>query len=404
MALMLSVEDYRRKAKRRLPRIAFDYVDGGAETESTVRGNAEAFRQVTFRPHGGHDPATVDLTTEFCGMTLSMPLFVAPCGMSRVIHPGGDAAGASAANAMGTLFVQSAMSGHSVAEVVAAAGGSPVWFQTYFVRDRPTTERAIAGARDAGAAALVITLDTATNSLRERDRRSGGLGLLGSRAKAAPHAAKLLAHPGWLAGRIGDGLRPRLKNIVDEHGEAAILGQQSYARGIGWHDLGWVRDLWDGPIVFKGVLSPDDARHAVAEGAIAVIVSNHGGRQLDGAEATLRALPEIAATVDGACPVVLDGGVRSGPDVLKALCLGASAVEIGRPWVWGLANGGRQGVIDVLQLLKDGIARNLALLGASRPSDLDGSFVRVPSDWWMPQDHLAPVANLHPAGVGRVSD
>lgn len=385
MGLMLSVEDYRHRAQRKLPKLVFDFVDGAAESESTMRANQAAFADVTLRPRGGIDPGQIDLRTNLLGHELAMPLFVAPCGMARVVHPGGDRAGAAAAAANGTLFVLSAMSGHPVAEVVAAADGGPVWFQAYHVQDQPTTARAIARARDAGVAALVITIDSAVGSLRERDRRSGGVTILGSsKLAAAPHFVKLVRHPAWLADRLRDGLRPRFMNVLADDLTPAVLGQGLPARGLGWHDLPWIREIWEGPIVVKGVLTGGDARRALDEGAAALVVSNHGGRQLDTADATLRVLPEIVAAVGGRCPVIVDGGIRSGPDVLKALCLGATAVEIGRPWIYGLANGGQTGVSAVLQLFADSIARNLALLGASRPSELDRSFARVPNDWLEP--------------------
>jgi isopentenyl diphosphate isomerase/L-lactate dehydrogenase-like FMN-dependent dehydrogenase len=380
---MLSVEDYRTAARKRLPDVVFEYIDGGAESEATVRANRAAFEAVTLCPRGGMDPSKIDLRTTLLGRELTMPLILAPCGSSRAMNSGGDKAGAIAAAAKGTLFVQSTMSGHGVAEVVDAAQGSPVWYQAYRVGDQATAARAIERARDAGAEALVLTIDTAVVSLRERDRRTGGMALLGqSNLRAARHAIKLARHPRWLADRVLDGVRPKLMNALDENGKAPILGRSATTAGLGWHDLPWIREIWPGPIVIKGVLTVSDAERSLAEGAAAIVISNHGGRQLDSADATLSVLPEIAAAVGGRCPVILDSGVRSGIDVLKALCLGADVVGIGRPWLYGLAVGGQAGVEAVLQLFYDGIARNMALLGASRPSELDTTFARAPQEWF----------------------
>jgi isopentenyl diphosphate isomerase/L-lactate dehydrogenase-like FMN-dependent dehydrogenase len=380
---LISIEDYRKAARRRLPRVVFDYIDGGAESESTVRSNLAAFESVTFRPRGGMDPDRVDTSTSLLGNRISMPLILAPCGAARAVNSAGDKAGAMAAAAKGTIFVQSTLSGHSVADVVAAASGSPVWYQAYRVGDRATADRAIARARDAGAQALVVTIDTAVVSLRERDRRTGGMALLGkSKLSAARHGVRLAAHPRWLADRVFDGIYPKLENVLAEDGSPGILGRVPVSRGLTWEDMSWVRKTWgDGPIVIKGVLTPADAKLSLDMGAAGIVVSNHGGRQLDGADATLRVLPEIADFVSKRCAVIVDGGIRSSLDILKALCLGADAVEIGRPWLFGLSVGGQAGVEGVLQLFLDGLARNLALLGASSPKELDLSFARAPESW-----------------------
>lgn len=392
MGTMLSIDDFRNAAQRRLPRLVFDYVDGAAETESTMRANQSAFREVTLRPRGGIDATTIDIGVSLLGHRLSMPLFLSPCGMSRVVNSGGDRAGAAAASAMGTLFVQSTITGHPVREVVEAANGGAVWYQAYQVGSKQDTIGAIGRARDAGAQALVVTIDSAVGSLRERDRRNGGMAILGqAKLAAAPHFFKLAGHPRWFADRIKDGLRPKLMNLLDENGQPTFLGRGGGPRGLGWHDLEWVRQVWPGPIVIKGVLTGDDAERAIAAGAAAIVISNHGGRQLDTADSTLSVLPEIADTVSGRCPVILDGGIRSGTDVLKALCLGADAVGVGRPWLFGLAAAGQSGVEQVLQILKDGITRNLGLLGVTKPSELDRSYVRAPQTWFEPQPGLASV-------------
>jgi len=378
----LTVEDYRAAARRRLPRLVFDYVDGGAESEETVRANCEAFRQVSFRSRGGAAGASSgSLGVTVVGERLSLPVLLAPCGGARIVQPEGDLAGVRAAGRAGTAFVLSAMSGHGVEEVVAAAGG-PVWFQLYDLGGRGATRRAMERAAQAGVRALMITVDTAATALRERDRRNGVDRLLGgSRLHALPRFLPFLAKPRWLVHRLGDGLAPPLANVVDDEGRARTLGSGFVPRSLGWDDLAWIREVWEGPIVVKGILAPDDAERAVASGASAVVVSNHGGRQLDGAEATLRALPEIVQVVGGSCDVLLDGGIRGGTDVLKALALGAQAVLIGRPWIYGLAVAGQRGVESVLELFRESLARNLALLGCADVREVSTKHVRVPAGW-----------------------
>jgi len=382
MRSMLSVEDYRQVARRRLPRLIFDYVDGGAETESTVGGNRRAFESVTLRPRGGMDPTGIDLGVSVLGTDLAIPVLLAPCGMARAVHSSGDLAGARAASRAGTVFVLSTMSGHSIEDVVAAADGAPVWYQLYRVGPRSRVEAAIDRARSAGVAALVVTFDTSVGSLRERDRRNGGLALLGASVlRAAPGFFRLMTSPRWLADHLVHGLRPKLKNVITEDGTPQIIGRGPLTAGLTWEDLPWIRERFGGPIVLKGLLTASDAVRAVDEGAAAIVVSNHGGRQLDTADATLRVLPEIVAAVNGRCEVLLDGGVRSGIDVMKALSLGARAVLIGRPWLFGLAAGGEKGVNAVVEVIVAGLRRNLALLGAKKVTELDVSFVRVPSEW-----------------------
>jgi isopentenyl diphosphate isomerase/L-lactate dehydrogenase-like FMN-dependent dehydrogenase len=233
-------------------------------------------------------------------------------------------------------------------------------------------EAAIDRARTAGVAALVITFDTAVGSLRVRES---------SRVRAIPRFLRLTGSPRWLGDHIAHGLRPKLANVIQEDGTPQILGRLPAPLSLTWEDLPWVKERFGGPIILKGLLTAEDAVRAINEGAAAVIVSNHGGRQLDTAEATLRALPEIVAAVNGRCEVLLDGGIRSGTDVIKALSLGARAVLVGRPWLFGLASGGEPGIRAILEVLREGLRRNLALVGAQKISELDHSYVRVPPEW-----------------------
>lgn len=378
---LLNVDDYRAIARQRLPRVVFDYVDGGAESELTVRANRAAFDEVGLRPRGGTRAATGALQVGVLGERLSMPLVVAPCGGARLVSPAGDVAGARAAGRAGTVFVQSGMSNHPVEEVVAAATG-PVWFQLYDLGSRDRNEALVARAASAGVTALVVTVDCAAGSVRERDRRNGVPALLGTnRAAALPYLPQLLARPRWLAAHLADALVPPLSNVVAEDGRPHVLGRDFIPRSLAFEDMAWLREAWSGPIVVKGVLTPDDAAQAVDAGAAAVVVSNHGGRQLDGAEATLRALPDVVEAVGDRCEVLLDGGIRRGTDVLKAVALGARAVLVGRPWLYGLAVGGEDGVAAVLGLLEDSMARNLALLGCANLDELTRGHVRVPAGW-----------------------
>jgi isopentenyl diphosphate isomerase/L-lactate dehydrogenase-like FMN-dependent dehydrogenase len=292
--------------------------------------------------------------------------------MAAVVHSSGDLAGARAAAAAGTIFIQSTMSNQRIEDVVEAAAGSPVWYQVYRVGPRSRVEAAIDRARIAGVAALVITFDTAVLSLRVRE--SG-------RMRSIPNLLRLTGKPRWLRDRLAHGLRLELANVIQEDGTPQVLGQLPAPASLTWEDLSWVKERFGGPIIVKGLLTADDAVRAVNEGAAAVIVSNHGGRQLDTAEATLRALPEIVAAVDGRCEVLLDGGIRSGTDVIKALSLGAHAVLVGRPWLFGLASGGEPGVRAVIEVLREGLQRNLALVGVQKISELDRTYVRLPAEW-----------------------
>jgi isopentenyl diphosphate isomerase/L-lactate dehydrogenase-like FMN-dependent dehydrogenase len=378
---LLNVDDYRRVARRRLPRVVFDYVDGGAEAELTLAANARAFEEVALRPRGGTRPEKVSIETTVLGVRCTMPILVAPCGGARLVRPVGDLAGARAAARSGTVFCLSGMSNHALEEVTASSPG-PVWFQLYHLGSKELTEAVVDRAAKAGVGALVVTVDCAASSVRERDKRNGVPELLGrDRLRALPYLPQLLARPLWLAGRLADVLVPELGNVVGPDGMPRVLGRDFIPRSCSFADLAWVRERFAGPIVVKGVLTPDDASQAVDAGASAVVVSNHGGRQLDGAEATLRALPDVVAAVGDRCEVLLDGGVRRGTDVLKAVALGAKAVLIGRPWLWGLAAGGEAGVIAVLELLRDGVARNLALLGCEELAELSPRYVRLPAGW-----------------------
>jgi isopentenyl diphosphate isomerase/L-lactate dehydrogenase-like FMN-dependent dehydrogenase len=385
-----TVHDARRLARRRVPRVVFDYIDGGAGAESTLRANQAAWGRVQFLPRTGMVVrGGTDLSTQVLGKAISMPVVLAPVGFTRVMDPMGDVAGARAAAEAGTLLVQSTMSGHTMAEVAEASGGT-AWFQLYGLGGRDGTEQLLERARAADFGALVLTLDTSALGNRERDLRySSGIPLKVDWPTMARFAPRVVTRPRWVADVVKDHFTLAVVNAVTlgppegpmSAGEA--LGRW-IASPIGFDDLGWIRERWNGPIVAKGLISADDARRAADHGIDAVVVSNHGGRQLDGVVATAPALVEVVAAVGSSMEVYVDGGIRRGMDVVRAVALGARAVLVGRPWVFGLAAAGQPGVARILSILRSDIDRTLRLLGCSSIAELDGSYVRVPGRWGRP--------------------
>ena len=381
---VVNVEDFRPLARRRLPKVVFDYLDGGAEGEVTLRENCRAFEKVTFRPRNAVPVGEVEIRTRAIGLDLSFPAMLAPVGYSRLMHPAGEMAAASAAGKAGTAYILSTISGHPLERVKAASTG-PVCYQLYLVGGRGASEAALERARKAGYSALVVTIDTPVAGMRERDYRNGMKELLsGTLFQKIPFAPQILMRPRWLAAYLRDGGVPALPNIVvPGRGPmplldvTAALAQSAFV----WEDLKWIRQSWPGTIAIKGILTGDDARRAVDEGASAVIVSNHGGRQLDGVQASLRALPEVVEAVGKQAEVLMDGGVRRGGDVVKALCLGARAVLIGRAYAYAMAAFGEAGVLRALSILKEDTLRTMKLLGCTSIADLDPSWVNVPASW-----------------------
>jgi L-lactate dehydrogenase (cytochrome) len=381
---VVNIEDLRRMAQRRLPRSVFDYLDGGAEGELTLAENCRAFRDVLFRPRGAVAVGNCDLKIQVLGHELAFPAMLAPVGYSRLMHPEGEVAAAHAAGEAGTGYILSTISGHKLEDVKAASKG-PCWYQLYLMGGREAAEGSIDRARRAGFSALVITVDTPVAGLRERDPRNGMKELLGSSWFARiPYLPNILAHPGWLASFLLAGGVPKLENVVVQgKGPMALVdvGAALASATVTWEDLRWIREVWSGPIVVKGLLTGDDARRAVDEGARAVVVSNHGGRQLDSVSSTLRALPEVVAAAKGQIEVLMDGGVRRGSDIVKALCLGARAVLIGRGYAYGLGAAGPAGVAKALEILRADVERTVRLLGCPSVAALDRSYVEVPVSW-----------------------
>jgi isopentenyl diphosphate isomerase/L-lactate dehydrogenase-like FMN-dependent dehydrogenase len=384
LSRVINIEDLRRMAYSRLPPVVFDYLDGGADGEATLKENRRVFEDITFRPRQAVSIAKCDLQTRVLNFNLSFPAILAPVGYSRMMHPEGEKAAAAAAGSAGTAYTLSSFSAYKLEDVRSASSG-PVWYQLYLVGGRPVTEAALERAQRCGFSALVVTIDTPVAGMRERDLRNGMKELLGGSAFAKlPYLHHFLAHPRWLAAFLWDGGLPALQNIVvPGKGPMPLVDVASALTQavVTWEDLHWLRDIWSGPIIVKGVLTADDARRAVDEGAAAIVVSNHGGRQLDGVSSSLRALPEVVAAVNNQVEVLMDGGVRRGGDIVKALCLGARAVLIGRAYAYGLSAAGQAGVARALEILRDDIERTLQLLGCPCISALNSSFVDVPRDW-----------------------
>ena len=381
---IVNIADLRRAAKKRLPRAVFDYIDGGADAEWTMRENARIFDDVLLRPRSAVATPSCDISTSVLGTEIDLPVILAPVGSSRMFHPRGEEVAARVAGDYGTIYALSTLSGCAVRDVKASTR-APVWYQLYIIGGRDVASAAIDRARDCGCDALVVTIDTPVAGMRERDLRNGVRELVsGAPFTMLPHLPQFLARPRWLASFLADGGLMSFPNIELKEGPMpyADVGAALEAAMVSWDDFAWIREVWQGPIIAKGVHTADDARRAIDHGAAAVVVSNHGGRQLDGVAPTLRVLPEIVAAVDGRIEVMLDGGIRRGSDVVKALSLGARAVMIGRAYAYGLGAAGGAGVARALEILRTDIIRTMKLLGCASLSQLDRSFVDPPAEWF----------------------
>jgi L-lactate dehydrogenase (cytochrome) len=367
--------DYRELARRRLPRQLFDYIDGGAYEEATMRANVSDLEGVLLRQLVLKDVSVRDQSTEVVGQSLAMPVILGPVGLCGMFAPRAEAQAARAAAAVGIPFVESTVSICSVEEV-AAASPAPPWFQLYVMRDRGYAEELMARARAVGAPVLVLTIDLAVVGARHRDTRNA---VVGRRAPwtRARRALDLLSHPRWVRD-VGLGGKPltfgNLEQAVPDASTPDAFKDwvdSQFDPSVTWQDIAWVREHWDGKLIVKGVLDRTDARRAVEAGVDGIVVSNHGGRQLDSVPSTVRALPEIVQAVAGEAEVLVDGGIRSGLDVVKMLSLGARAVLLGRAWAWAVAAQGETGVRRMLKVIRADIDVALALTGNMSVSDLD---------------------------------
>ena len=380
---VVNIEDLRRAAKRRLPRVVFDYIDGGAEDEWTLRANCRAFETVTLRPRCAVATPVCDLRTTVLGTSLSIPVILAPVGSCRLMYPRGEEAAARAAGEAGIICTLSTLSGCRLEDVAVASGG-PVWYQLYLVGGRDCALAAIERARETGLSALVVTIDTPVAGFRERDIRNGAKELLSGKLGAMlPFVTQLLIRPRWLAAFLMDGGLMKFENVVISgkgpmpYADVTAALEQSV---VTWDDLKWIRHAWNGPIVIKGIHTGEDARRAVDIGADALVVSNHGGRQLDRVAPSLQVLPEVVTAVGDRIEILLDGGIRRGSDIVKALCLGARAVMIGRAYAYGLGAAGGAGVERAIDILRADMIRTVKLLGSASIAALDQSFIDVPPD------------------------
>jgi L-lactate dehydrogenase (cytochrome) len=373
---IVNIQDLRVAARGRLPRSVFDYIDGGADGEVTLRENVRAFDDVHFRPRSAVKIAAPDLRTTVLKTPLALPFMLAPVGSSRMFWPRGEEVAAAVAGSAGTIYSLSTLSGCRLEDVKKSTTG-PAWYQLYLCGGRDVASATIQRAKDAGYSALILTIDTAVAGLRERDVRNGAKELVTRSWRMLPYAWQFLSRPRWLAGFLGDGGLMTFPNVMLPDGPMpyADVGAALDQSTVTWQDIKWIREIWKGPIVIKGVHIGDDAKRAVDEGASAIVVSNHGGRQLDGVAATIRVLPEVVAAVGGRTEVLLDGGIRRGGDIVKALCLGARAVLIGRAYAYGLGAAGGPGVARAIDILKADVIRTMKLLGCKSVAELDRSYV-----------------------------
>ena len=369
-----NVDDLRKLAKRRLPIGVFDYIDGGAEDEITLRKNVEAYKKVSFKPRVLRDMANIDTSTSLFGRRLDFPLVLAPTGFTRIAHSEGELAAVRAATRAGIPFTLSTMATRSIEECASVAeSDTRLWFQIYTWKDRSVVKNLVERADAAGFEAVCLTVDTAVLGRRERDVRRGftlppevGLGTIIDGIK----------NPGWTWDFLtADPIRfANVEGLTSIDGSTAVdLAEHMKSQfdpGLSWSDVEWLRSIWKGPILIKGIQTVEDALIAVDSGVEAIAISNHGGRQLDGAPAPFDLLPEVAEAIQNRLEIICDGGVRRGSDIVKAVSLGATAVMAGRPYLYALGACGERGVDHVLGLLHEGVERTMALTGAASVDDL----------------------------------
>ena len=376
MSRINCVEDLRQLAQRRVPRMFYDYADSGSWTESTYRANESDFRRIEFRQRVAVNMEGRSVATTMVGIDAAMPVALAPTGLTGMQHPDGEILAARAAEKFGVPFTLSTMSICSI-EDVAANTTKPFWFQLYVMRDRGFVERLIDRAKAARCSALMLTLDLQILGQRHKDLRNG---LSAPPKPTLANLLNLLTKPRWCLGMLGT-RRRSFGNIV---GHAQGVGDLSslstwtahqFDPALNWGDVEWIKKRWGGKLILKGIMDAEDARLAADSGADALIVSNHGGRQLDGAPSSIRALPPIAAAVGSRIEVWMDGGIRSGQDVLRAIALGARATMIGRPFLYGLGAMGEPGVTRCLEIIRNELDLTMAFCGRTNIRDVDRSIL-----------------------------
>ncbi len=371
MTVICDIGDLQQLARRRVPRMFYDYADSGAWSESTYRANADDLAAIKLRQRVAVDISDRSTRSEMLGQQVAMPVALAPVGLTGMQYPDGEILAARAAEKFGVPFTLSTMSICSI-EDVAANATKPFWFQLYVMRDRDFVGRLIDRARDAGCSALVLTLDLQVLAQRHKDLRNG----LSAPPRWNPSTLwQLASRPGWCLRMLGT-RRRSFGNVVghvrgvDDMASLGAWTAEQFDPTLNWNDIDWIRERWGGKLILKGILDPEDAREAVRVGADALIVSNHGGRQLDGAPSSIAALPAIVDAVGDQLEVHVDGGIRSGQDVMRALCLGAGGTYIGRAFIYGLGALGEAGVSRALEIIRNELDMTMGLCGASRVADL----------------------------------
>jgi len=382
VAALHSVDDIRRNAKKRLPKMIYDFVYGGANDETTLAANRNDFSKITFQPRMLTDVTHRDIRTKVAGIDLDFPVIVSPAGLLRVAHTDGELAIARAAGKTGVVFVVSTAASWSMEEIAEAATG-PMWFQLYLWQDRDIMKSLVERARQIGCQAMVVTVDVQVVGKRERDLRNG----LSIPPKITIRSSlDAVKYPKWLLDFI-KGPPVSFRNFTgmakgdNTMSHSAFINQHLINPSANWEDLQWVKELWKGPLLVKGIVTPEDALKAVDLGVDGIVVSNHGGRQLDGLPSAVRSMVDIVDAVGNRTDIILDGGIRRGADVVKAISLGAKAVMTGRSWIWGLAAAGQAGVERVYEIFTQEIDQTLALLGRARLNEIDESAVHLPHSW-----------------------